>query len=101
MKKVFITGFSSLSALGIGNNETIRNISFQKQPIYFPKENEKYFRPYFPVNTEFNINNVRCSEFALKLLELIEEKWLPVSPLSIFISTSTGGIQEQENEYED
>ena len=55
MNKVFITSYSVISALGIGNNETISALQNKKQSIYFPKKNEKFKKPYFPVTQDLGI----------------------------------------------
>ncbi len=100
--KVYITAYSSISSLGIGNSQTINNMSLEVQPIYFPNKNEKFTKPYFKINYPIdNDNKIRCSQFALKLLSLIENEWMNINPLYIFISTSTGGIKETEENYKD
>ena len=101
MNKVFITSYSSISALGIGNEETFNALKNNKQTIYFPGENEKFKKPYFPVTKDLGIGEdiTLCSKIILKLLSLIEDKWIKLAPIPLFIATSTGGIKETEESY--
>ncbi len=101
MNKVFITSYSVISALGIGNEETYRNLKEKKQTIYFPKENDKFTKPYFPFPHELGIKKdiTICSQLALKLLSIIEENWIKLAPIHLFLATSTGGIKETEETY--
>lgn len=100
--KVYITAYSSISALGTGNLETLNNMSHESQPIFFPDKNEKIIKPYFKINNPIeNTDKTRCSQIALKLLTLIEKEWLSINPITIFISTSTGGIKETEENYKE
>jgi 3-oxoacyl-[acyl-carrier-protein] synthase-1 len=102
MSKVFITSFSSISSLGIGINESLKNLQKQKQLIHYPEKDDKFNKPYFPINPSLEINSEKniCSQFALKLLDLISDSWMPISPISLFLSTSTGGIKETEEVYD-
>ncbi len=102
MNKVYITSFSAISSLGVGINESLKNLSLQKQFITIPKEDDKFKKPYFQLNSPLNDynNKIRCSQLALTLLDLIKNSWISINPISIFISTSTGGIKETEEVYE-
>lgn len=101
VNKVFITSYSVISALGIGNEETLIALENNKQSIYYPKENEKFKKPYFPVTRDLGIKEdiTLCSKIVRKLLSLTEEKWLKLAPIPLFIGTSTGGIKETEEAY--
>ncbi|MCK4798304.1 MAG: beta-ketoacyl-[acyl-carrier-protein] synthase family protein [Spirochaetes bacterium] len=101
MNKVFITAYSVISAIGIGIEESLRNLENQKQFICYPDKKDKFTHPYFPVNNELKVNKdvTRSSQFALTLLSLIEEHWLGLTPLPVFMATSTGGIKETEEVY--
>ena len=39
------------------------------------------------------------AKFALTLLSLIEDQWIEIAPLPLFLATSTGGIKETEEIY--
>ena len=86
MNRVFITSFSSISTLGIGIKESLKNLQSQKQLIQIPGENDKFNKPYFPIHSSLKLDNkkILCSQFALTLLELIKNFWMPVSPISLF-----------------
>lgn len=101
MNKVFITSSTVISALGIGNEETFKNLKDKKKTIYFPGENDKFIKPYFPFLHELGIekNITLCSQLVLKLLSLIEKKWINFAPIPLFLATSTGGIKETEETY--
>ena len=101
MNKVYITAISSLSTLGIGMEDSLKKLATQKQFIYTPDKNDKFQKPYFPVEYQLDNNRdkTRSAHFALKLLSLIEDKWDAVAPLPIFLATSTGGIKEIEELY--
>lgn len=103
MNRVFITSFSSISSLGIGIEESLKNLQTQKQLICIPDKDDKFKKPYFPINSSLTIDNnkIICSQFALTLLDLIKDFWMPISPVSLFLSTSTGGIKETEEVYKD
>ncbi len=102
MNKVFITSFSAISSLGIGIDQSMKNLSSQKQLICIPKEDDKFKKPYFPIHSSYKLDNkkIACSQYALTLLNLIKDSWIPISPISLFVSTSTGGIKETEDVYE-
>jgi 3-oxoacyl-[acyl-carrier-protein] synthase-1 len=102
MNKVYITSFSAISSLGIGLEESLHNLSAQKQLITIPKEDDKFKKPYFKLHSTLNKfkDKIRCSQLALNLLDLIKSSWIPINPISLFISTSTGGIKETEEVYE-
>ena len=74
MNRVFITSFSSISTLGIGIKESLKNLQSQKQLIQIPGENDKFNKPYFPIHSSLKLDNkkILCSQFALTLLELIK-----------------------------
>jgi len=103
MNRVYITSFSSISAVGVGIKESIDNLKTQKQSIIFPDEKDKYKKPYFKINNDLDINNqkTRCSQITLTLLSLIEDDLLKMDPLPILFATSTGGIKETEEAYLD
>jgi len=100
MKKVFISSYSSVSALGIGNNESLNNIKTDKDFIYYPEKSDKFKLPYFKTEITHYKNVInKCSNISLKLLSLIEEYWLKLAPIPLFVSTSTGGVRETEDNY--
>ena len=103
MNKVYITECSSISSLGIGRIRSISNLYKGIQPIIHPGKNDKYIRPYFSANHEFNYkkDTIRSSLFTLKILELTKKSWQDFLKIPLFISTSTGGITETENNYLD
>ena len=101
LNKVYITAYSVISALGAGNDETYKSLSENKKGIYFPDKSEKFQKLFFPINYDFNINNdiTLSAKLALTLLSFIEKNWLELSPIPIFMATSTGGIKETEEVY--
>lgn len=103
MNNVFITAFSSVSSLGVGTESSLNNLNSKKSFLKLPDENDIFDLPYFPISEDLNVNkNIsRCSQLAIRLLLLIEEKWISLSPLPIFSATSTGGIKETEENYND
>ena len=64
MNRVFITSFSSISSLGIGIEESLKNLQIQKQLICIPKKDDKFKKPYFPINPSLDIDNKKivCSQ---------------------------------------
>lgn len=102
MNKVYITSFSALSSLGIGMEESLHNLRNQKQLITIPKDDDKFKKPYFQLHSSLNDykDKIRCSQLALTLLDLIKNSWISINPISLFVSTSTGGIKETEEVYE-
>ncbi|MCK4797815.1 MAG: hypothetical protein KAT05_10550 [Spirochaetes bacterium] len=103
MNKVYITSFSAISSVGVGISQSIKNLSTQKQLIHYPDKDDKFLRPYFPVNYPLNVDEkkIRCSQIACSLLSLIEDYWCSISPISLFLATSTGGIKETEEAYKE
>jgi|GEM_PF-1356183 len=101
MNNVYVTAYSTISALGVGNEEAINSLESGKNTIYHPKESDKFKKPSFPAKFNFELNNeiTLSSNFVLKLLSLIEDKWIELAPLPIFLATSTGGIKEIEEVY--
>ena len=73
MNKVYITSFSAISSVGVGISQSIKNLSTQKQFIHYPGKDDKFLRPYFPVNYPLNVDEkkIRCSQIAFSLLSLI------------------------------
>ncbi|MBN2546489.1 MAG: hypothetical protein JXB50_11880 [Spirochaetes bacterium] len=102
MKKVFISSYSSISALGIGSKESSYNLKSDKDFIYYPEKSDKYKLPFFKVEVPDYKNVInKCSNISLRLLSLIEEYWLKLAPIPLFIATSTGGIRETEDNFTD
>jgi 3-oxoacyl-[acyl-carrier-protein] synthase I len=101
VNKVYITAYSSISALGIGNDESLRSLRENKRNIYIPDMKEKFKLPYFVVERIKSDKNVRtkCAELALNLLSMIEERWIKFQSVPVYIATSTGGIKETEEIY--
>ena len=102
MNKVYITSYSSVSSLGIGIEQSLINLSKEIQPIVFPGNNDKFNKPYFPIseNLSADTDKIICSQFALKLIDLIEDRLNSFDSIPLFLSTSTGGIKETEDVYE-
>lgn len=101
MRKVFITEYSSISAIGSNRNEILKNLKLEKDLIYYPNKDEKFKLPYFKVDSLKKRAVNRCSDFALELLSSIEESWLDKKPVPLFVATSTGGIAETEDNFND
>jgi 3-oxoacyl-[acyl-carrier-protein] synthase-1 len=101
MNKVYITSYSAVSSLGTDITESINSLKTQKQPLIFPGNNDKFNRPYFKIKGSLNIDNkkIRSSQIALKLFENIENDIKDFKNITIFGSTSTGGIDETEDNY--
>lgn len=101
LNKVYITEYSSISALGNGNNDTYNNISQNNINITTPKEGEKLSKPYFEVKSIPSDKEVqtKCAAISLELLRHFEPYWTSLSPIPVFIATSTGGIKETEEIY--
>lgn len=97
---VFITAFSAISALGIGNTQSYKSLKSGIVPIVNPKESNKFLKPYFEIDYSFNNQNIsKSSKIVLKLISLIEEKLDSINNIPIFLATSTGGIAETEEVY--
>lgn len=99
MNKVYVTAYSSISALGIGNDETYKSLKENKRNIYIPSITEKFKLPYFIVDRIKSSEKTKCANITLELLSQIEDKWLDLGPLPVYIATSTGGIKETEEVY--
>ncbi len=101
MKKVYVTACSAVSSLGIGLEESLVGMEERKQPITIPGQNDIYNRPYFKIKKPLGTDdsNIRSSQIALKLFELIENSIKNFDGITIFGSTSTGGIRETEENY--
>lgn len=99
MNKVYITGFSSLSSLGIGNEESASSLAEERPKIFFPDTKDKINKPYCTVNIKDSDKWTRCAVFTLELLKQIELFWIKYDKIPIFYSTSTGGIKETETIY--
>jgi len=101
MNRVFITAYSVISSLGIGNEQNYHNLSNNCSTIYRPKESDVFKKPYFPIEKNLGIDEdvTLSAKIALKLLSLTEGKWQQHSPLPLFLATSTGGIKETEEVY--
>lgn len=101
MNRVFITAYSVISAMGIGNEKNIKNLIENKSKIYIPAGNDIFKKPYFPLqeNLKNNDDITLSGKLALKLLSLIENDWIDLAPLPLFLATSTGGIKETEEVY--
>lgn len=101
MRKVFVSFFSSISALGDNENEIIHNLENKKDNIYYPSNNEKFKLPHFRVRIDPYKGIVnRCSNIAIKLLDYLTEFFIDKN-IPVFIGTSTGGITETEENYKD
>ncbi|MBN2546333.1 MAG: hypothetical protein JXB50_11085 [Spirochaetes bacterium] len=101
MRNVFITGHSVISSLGVDVEESINSLETNKDTKYIPDKSNIFHKPYFPVNFNFDDKSdmTLCAKIALKLLSLTEDQWLKLSPLPVFMATSTGGIKETEIVY--
>lgn len=101
MNNVYITAYTSLSSLGIGNEQSINTMAEEKSTIHFPTKDEKFKKPSFPVSQDLGINDdiTLSAKFTIKLLSMLEEAWIGLAPLPIFLATSTGGIKETEEVY--
>jgi len=101
--KVYITAYSSISSLGIGNAEVLKSLSGEEVRFTYPKNGDIYKYPHFAINNElpFKFDTTRSSQIALNLLLLIEDKIKTISGASLYLATSTGGIKETEEIYKD
>lgn len=101
LNNVFITAISSISSLGVGVDDSTKELFLETPKIYHPKKGDKFNKPYCPVKMDYKTEYTKCSEISLKLLEHIEPIWINNNNLPIFYSTSTGGIKETEEVYTD
>jgi 3-oxoacyl-[acyl-carrier-protein] synthase I len=101
VNKVYVTAYSSISALGVGNEETYNSLKENKRNLYVPSMSEKFKLPYFRVDKvdSDKDNHTKCAELALELMKHIEDKWIKFSSIPVYIATSTGGIKETEEIY--
>jgi 3-oxoacyl-[acyl-carrier-protein] synthase I len=101
LNKVYITAYSSVSALGIGNDESMRSLKDNRINIYKPSREEKFKLPFFRVDGISSDKNIRtkCAEITLKLLAQIEDRWTGFGSMPVYVATSTGGIKETEEIY--
>lgn len=98
MNPVFITAYSTITSLGIGNEDALKSLDSHKNTIYIPEKNNIFKKPYFKIDFDFGYDKklTDCAKLALKLLSMLEDKWINLAPLPLFIATSTGGIKEIE-----
>jgi 3-oxoacyl-[acyl-carrier-protein] synthase I len=104
MKKVYITSYSCISSLGTGLKESLESLSNETQLIHRPAKDDNLFLPYFSLKNSINTdkNKIICSSLALDLLSIIEKDFIDLKPgIPLFLATSTGGIKETENVYND
>lgn len=101
MNRVYITSFSAISAIGIGIEQSVKNLASQKQLIHYPSNDEKFQKPYFKINYQLDTDQkkIRCSQIALSLMSLVKEYLAPYNNIPIFLATSTGGIKETEDNF--
>jgi 3-oxoacyl-(acyl-carrier-protein) synthase len=100
--KVFVTSCSVISSLGIGNEESLNNLSSGISPIHFPETDERFKYPYFLIKglPDPGEGLIKNSQIALKLISLIEKTVINHDSIPLFFSTSTGGISETEKIYD-
>jgi len=103
MNKVYITSYSSISAIGAGISDSLDNLYAKKNVLKNPQDGDKFSKPYFPVEYELGIDKdkIRCSQLVLSLLSHIEEEFKNKSSNPLFLATCTGGIKETEDIYKD
>jgi 3-oxoacyl-[acyl-carrier-protein] synthase I len=101
--KVYITSYSSITALGIGNKDSIDVLSKGKSPIHFPGQGERFKHPQFRINKNLDVkyDTIRNSQISLNLLSLVEEKIKDFKNVPLYMASSTGGIKETEEVYKD
>ncbi|MCG8570314.1 MAG: hypothetical protein MJB14_09255 [Spirochaetes bacterium] len=98
---VYITAYSSITALGVNNSETIKNLRQHKINIYHPGKQDIFKKPYFLVDqiqSDKN-KNTKCAAMALALMENMSGELADYQDLPLFLATSTGGIKETEEIY--
>ena len=104
MKKnnVFVTGFSSITSLGTGNEITLENLGKEISPVYFPENSERYRYPYFKIDDSLKKTEgtIRNSDIVLQMISSIKDKISAFSNIPVFLATSTGGIRETEEVYD-
>lgn len=103
--KVYISAFSSVSALGINNNEALNSLRSHK--LNYRIHSDKYPYPVFTIDDlikdyQFDEEQlIKNSKIALILLKNIEDSFINKGDIPLFISTSTGGIKETEDIYKE
>jgi len=103
--KDYISNFSSVSALGIHNKETL--ISLNNKKLNYTIYGSKFPYPVFSIdklieNYKFESNNlIKNAKTALILLKNIEDSFINKGDIPLFVATSTGGIKETEERYKD
>jgi len=101
MKKnrVFVSAYSTVSALGLGVDETLINLQKGKQ-LFTADEDSDFSRPCFAVNRfEKSDDLTKSSSISLFLLKDIEDSFKEYGDIPLFMATSTGGIRETESVY--
>jgi 3-oxoacyl-(acyl-carrier-protein) synthase len=100
--KVYITAYSSLTALGNGNNDSLEALNKNRSLLRFPQSGDRFIYPYFPLPDDLPVRNEsRISSLSLILLDHLKDFILKENSIPIFIGTSTGGIHETEVIYQD
>lgn len=102
---VYISAFSSISSLGIGNGEVLSSLEKSIPLITYPAHGDIFKFPCFKIKDDIfynpNDDTIATSQIILKLLEFIEPSIKKLKETPIFIGTSTGGIRETEKVYKD
>ncbi len=98
--RVYITGYNTVSALGYGVDHSFGNLLKRKKNISFPNEQERLRQPYFAINYEaikFNPFKSKVADLSVLLVDSMKDRI--VKGTDLFVGTSTGGIDDTENNY--
>lgn len=105
MKKnrVFITHSGVATALGVDAESSVDLMINGLTTPYFPEPDSKYTRPFYkvPYNYDEYSGAVRQEAIAFKLVDDISSFFKDNKGVSLFLATSTGGIDESEKVYVD